>query len=341
MNAEALTVDVLIPARGDCLWLEAALESVARQTRPPDSVILVDDGLSDPQACDESGERLLGALYRRIPNRGRGISAALNTGVACSEADWVARMDADDVCHPRRLETQCRHLAEVSEEVLGCGGQVRMVDAAGRGLTVSTYPTDPAAIEQSLLVRSCFAHPAMMLRRSALLATPYRPALDGAEDVDLFLRLSECGRLQNLDMVLLDYRVYVGQQNFQGRARQTALQELAFRLARLRRAGAADPLDSEPAIAADFTAWRLAMPGYRPARQALTALRYLAYFLRGRNLSATAACLCEMIAAMPWRPSVLRWMRRVQRQGPGGLALDETPIVALGTVPVAGDDEHA
>lgn len=337
-------LDVLIPARGDCPWLGEALESIACQTLQPDGVILVDDGLARPEVVDEIGIRLLDSRYRRIPNQGHGIAAALNTGVSSSRAVWIARMDADDVSHPERLERQYRWLSAVGSDVLGCGSQVRLIDEVGTRLGVSRYPTGWAEIKNQLLRHSCFAHPALVLRREALLATPYRSALDGAEDVDLILRLSERGQLTNLDEILLDYRIHVTQENFLRRARQTALQELAFRLAATRLSTGFDPLVADPGLAERFVTWRLQLPGYAQSRLVMTALRYLLEFARGRNFAAVAACLRQLVRARLWRPDVLGWISRIRRGGPGVLAEDDSPFSVLNSMVaerVAEGDRHA
>lgn len=322
-------LDVIIPGRGECPWLEAALSSIATQTLLPDTVWLVDDGLTAPALADGIGQRLFGARYRRIANRGSGISGALNTAVAVSEATWVARMDTDDVAHPTRFEEQIRALSKARSDCMGCGGQVRLIDERGVGLGTGQYPTSWQAIQPQLLKRSCFAHPSLVMRRRVLEAIPYRSALDGAEDVDLLLRLSKLGSLFNLDTVLLDYRIHVGQENFVARARQTALQELAFRLHLCCAGGGEDPVAMNPSLPEAFIAWRLEQPGYAPARRAMTAVRYLPRFIGGRNAEAVRRCTSVLLAAHPWRPSVWHWMARVHRDGPGSLVVDPCPWSAL------------
>ncbi len=323
------TLEVVLPARGDTPWIGHCLRSLARQTRPADRVTLVDDGIADRAGVDRLGRELLGTRFGVVANRGRGISDALNTAVAASDADWIARMDTDDVADASRLARQLAFLETAPSGTLGCGTQVRLMDRAGRPLGSPRYPTEPAAIRRGLLQRTCFAHPTLVLRRTALAQTPYRPALDGAEDVDLVLRLSEVGELANLDAVLLDYRIDTAQHNFRRRARQTALQELAFRLARVRAERGEDPLDQAPDLAERFVAWRLGMPGYTEAREALTSLRYLAAFVRGGRPAAAASCLRPLATARPWRAEVRRWIGRVRREGPGGLAGDESPFSEL------------
>ncbi len=337
-------LDVLLPVRGDAPWLEEALLSLAHQEHRADRVLLIDDGLRDRSRVNALGRRLLGGDFVLLDNAGTGISSALNTGVAESNATWVARMDADDVAHRQRFSRQLHLLEGRGPEVVGCGTQVRLVDEHGRGLGFSRYPTEPEVLAGQLLRQSCFAHPSMVFRRDALMEVPYRAAMDGAEDVDLVLRLAERWQLRNLDASLLDYRIHVAQENYRGRARQTALQELAFRLADARRADGFDPLEADVGLAERFVTWRLQEPGYVQARQAMTAMRYLKSFLRAGNLSAARACLERTLSAGPWRPEVFRWISRVYRHGPGAVRGDVSPFVSLNVVATAGptrEGDHA
>lgn len=330
------TVEVILPARGRLPWIGDSLASLQQQVRLPDRVTLIDDGIEDLAGVERLGSRWLGSRFRVIRNSGRGISDALNTGIRASDADWIARMDADDVAHARRLADQLNSLCEASQDVLGCGTQVRQIDAQGRPMGVSDYPTEPESLRRELLQRSCFAHPTLVVRRRVLERIPYRSLLDGAEDVDLVLRLSEQGRLFNIDRPLLDYRLHAGQPNFRCRARQTALQELAFRLAEVRRRTGCDPLDAMPRLAEQFVTWRLSMPGYAQARHAMTALRYMTSCLRGRCLVAALNCAGEFGRARPWRPEVRQWIRRVGFEGPGSLGRDASPFAELNPGTAAG-----
>ncbi|MCS6931141.1 MAG: glycosyltransferase [Acetobacteraceae bacterium] len=101
-------VAVLIPARDAAATLAETLDSLAAQTRPPDEVIVVDDGSRDGTA----------ALARRHPlaprvlaGPGRGPAAATNLGVRAASAGWIAALDADDLAPPERIEIDLHHRA--------------------------------------------------------------------------------------------------------------------------------------------------------------------------------------------------------------------------------------
>lgn len=103
-------VSVLLPVRDAAPWLQAALDSLARQTFADFEVVAVDDG-----STDGSGELLAARAgadprFRVLRQSRRGVVPALNRGLARCRGEWVARMDADDVAHARRLELQVHAL---------------------------------------------------------------------------------------------------------------------------------------------------------------------------------------------------------------------------------------
>lgn len=323
------SIDVIIPARGVVPWLELSLSSIASQTLQPLTVTLVDDGLEDAGAAEDLGKKLFGECFRLIQNRGHGISAALNTGIEQSSASWIARMDADDIAYPDRLKKQLDFLMSHSHSVLGCGTQVRFINSSGKSLASSRLPASWRDITQRLRSQTCFVHSSLMIRRDVLLATPYRPNMDGAEDVDLILRLTEKVKILNLDEVLLGYRIHLTQESFRLRARHTAVQELAFRLAGCREKTFQDPVDHSPDLAEKFVMWRLSTPGYVRARTALTALRYAGLHLSGRDFQGLMQCTGLGLKSLPMTPASLRVAWRVYWKAGAALLDSRTPFEAL------------
>src|SRR5512142_175238 len=118
-------VAVLMPARDAARTARAAAVSILRQTVRDLALVAVDDG-----SADGTGE-LLARLAERdrrvrvIAGPGRGIAPALAAGLARCDAEVVARMDADDVAHPRRLERQLAALA-AAPALAAVGSRVRL-----------------------------------------------------------------------------------------------------------------------------------------------------------------------------------------------------------------------
>jgi len=305
------------------------MQSIADQSLAPTCITLVDDGVDDARSVEKLGKDLFGERFQLLENDGHGISAALNTAIRHSSAEWIARMDADDVAHPQRLQRQLEFLKAQADGTIGCGTQVRFINADGVVLDRSRLPTAWQDIVKQIYCTTSFIHPTLVIRRDALLATPYRSQMDGAEDVDLILRLAEKNKLLNLGEALLDYRLDSTQESFRTRARQTALQELAFRLARARRKTGTDPLAVKPYLAENFLRWRLSDPGYVETRYFLTGLRYMETYLRGKDLKRFTQVAVMSLKWLPTRLSSIRLGWRVARRAGAALLNQTTPFNEL------------
>jgi len=305
------------------------MQSIADQSLAPTCITLVDDGVDDARSVEKLGKDLFGERFQLLENDGHGISAALNTAIRHSSAEWIARMDADDVAHPQRLQRQLEFLKAQADGTIGCGTQVRFINADGVVLDRSRLPTAWQDIVKQIYCTTSFIHPTLVIRRDALLATPYRSQMDGAEDVDLILRLAEKSKLLNLGEALLDYRLDSTQESFRTRARQTVLQELAFRLARARRKTGTDPLAVKPYLAENFLRWRLSDPGYVETRYFLTGLRYMETYLRGKDLKRFTQVAVMSLKWLPTRLSSIRLGWRVARRAGAALLNQTTPFNEL------------
>jgi glycosyltransferase involved in cell wall biosynthesis len=249
-------------------FLAAAVDSVLRQSLAELELVVVDDGSTDATAriLAQVAARDARVVVHRQHNAGR--PAALNRAIALARAPLVARLDADDLCLPERLARQVEFL-ERHDAVALVGGAVRLVDAGGRVFEQSRYPLTNAEIRSAFAYTTPFVHSAVMFRRGAVTALGGYRACNDAEDLDLWLRLSERHELANLPDPVVAYRIHSEQVS----ARKCELQALgvlaAHACARARREGEADPLDAAPAIDED---WLLAR-GVTPAEIALTVVK--------------------------------------------------------------------
>jgi glycosyltransferase involved in cell wall biosynthesis len=192
-------VSVLLPARDAEGTVDAAVESVLGQTAGDLELVALDDGSRD-------GTRgRLEAWARRDPRvrildaGGRGLVAALGQGLAAAAAPLVARMDADDVSLPRRLERSLEVLeAHPGWAGVGTGVEVFRDDrppspnlvAYGRWLSSLTTPE---ALFRDRFVESPLCHPSVLLRRGPLEAVGGWRDGPFPEDWELWLRLLEAG----------------------------------------------------------------------------------------------------------------------------------------------------
>lgn len=105
-----MQVSVVIPVHNRKQLVPRAVESVLSQTRPPEEIIVVDDGSTDGTAAAVV-DRFAGVRCLRQERRS-GVSAARNRGVVAATGDWIAFLDSDDEWLPEKLERQLAALTE-------------------------------------------------------------------------------------------------------------------------------------------------------------------------------------------------------------------------------------
>jgi GT2 family glycosyltransferase len=201
-----------MPARDAAGTVRAAARSILRQTVRDLALVAVDDGSSDATADLLSELALADRRVVVVRGPGEGIAGALNRGLDACDAAVVARMDADDLAHPRRLERQVAVLA-AAPALWAVGTQVRAFprgavrDGMRRYVAWVNALGSPALVRRDLLVDAPIVHPAAAIRREAL--ERLRGWRDGlfAEDYDLWLRAAEAGgELSNVPEPLLLWR---------------------------------------------------------------------------------------------------------------------------------------
>jgi hypothetical protein len=134
-------------------------------------------------------------------------------------------MDSDDVSEPQRFEKQVAYMRE-HPDVVALGSRVVLIDPYGSRVEKPTHKISHLEIESELLngVGWAMVHPTVMMRRDALMKVGgYREDLMVSEDLDLFLRLAEVGKLENLPDVLLQYRQHLGSVNYTKYEQQKAV----------------------------------------------------------------------------------------------------------------------
>lgn len=187
-------------------FLRQTLESLANQTYKNQKILAWDD-------CSTDGS--LEELRRWIPNRipGRifgGTSLRLGPCLAFlveqADTELCARIDADDIAHPHRLELQVAYMME-HPQVAVLGSQTQTIDADGKETPSWKFPASDADARWLARFTTPFAHPAVVFRRDAVLAAGNYPVDFEFEDSALWIRMSVMGfEFQNLHQPLLKYR---------------------------------------------------------------------------------------------------------------------------------------
>lgn len=203
----APAVSVLMPVFNGERHIREAIESILSQSCSDLELLVVDDNSTDSTGAIVRECRERDARVRALRNEeGKGIVGALNTGLARARGEYIARMDADDVSLPRRLEIQHDFL-QAHHDVSVCGTNMELF---GAQQFVWRLPQDHETIRAGLIFTVFIAHATVMMRRTAIEEYHYRYDADYgyAEDYELWSRLSERYRFANLPDVLYRYRKY-------------------------------------------------------------------------------------------------------------------------------------
>lgn len=198
-------VTVLMPVYNGAPYLAEAIQSVLQQTFTDFEFLIIDDGSTDNSAAViQKFHDTRIRLFQNSTNLG--LVASLNMGIKLAHGEFIARMDADDVCLPERLALQVAFM-KAHREIGICGTWVEVIgEQSGQ---ILRYPTDPDAIKCAHLFGPALAHPTVMLRSKLLNETKllYDPSYKHAEDFELWVRAAECTSLANIGKVLLYYRL--------------------------------------------------------------------------------------------------------------------------------------
>ena len=190
-------VSILLPAWNAAGTLESALRSLERQTWKDWECVLVDDGSSDDslQLARSFADR--DSRFRLLERAHEGIVPSLNAGLAACRGEFIARMDADDWSHRERLAQQVEAL-EAAPHLVAVGCFVRIFPRKQLRDGRRAYEEwlnqlrTPEQIWRERFIECPIAHPTLMIRRDALLASGYRDR-GWPEDYDLILRLLRAG----------------------------------------------------------------------------------------------------------------------------------------------------
>ena len=204
-STESPVVSVVLPLYNAEETIERAIESIRKQTFTAWELLVLDDGSTDrsPQIAQVVAGRDPRVTVTRLEHSG--LIATLNRGLKDSNAEYVARMDQDDVSLPHRLEKQVAFL-EQNPGVAVVGGAAQVVDAHGSLNQERRPPCSPTEVARALAERSAIIHPTVLMRRGAVdQVGGYRTPFLAAEDYDLWLRLSERYKLANIPEIVLRY----------------------------------------------------------------------------------------------------------------------------------------
>ena len=209
-------ISVIIPVYNANGYLFDAVNSILNQTYKNLEIIIVDDGSTDntPKILKNISKK--DKRIKIITNkRNLNIARSLNHAVKIAKGNYIARMDADDISLPNRLEIQMKYLLKHSEVVI-LGGQCKTIDTNNKLIGHKYFPISDIDIKSALYYENPIQHPTIIFNKKLIPKnfSWYNPELPPAEDYDLFFRLAKYGKFHNLNKFVLKYRQYIGSSTF-------------------------------------------------------------------------------------------------------------------------------
>ena len=201
-------ISVILPVYNAEQYLQEAVDSILQQTFTDFELLLINDG-----STDGSEQVILGYQDSRISyiknEQNRGLIYSLNRAIDAAQGDYIARMDADDVALPERLEKQLAFLKKSNAAIVA--SRVKLIGPDGKPLPDWKDDAENLTSEQIKrfsLRDNCVAHPTVFGWTDIFKKYKYRYNQKYSEDYDLWLRLFADGhRIEKIAEPLLLHRI--------------------------------------------------------------------------------------------------------------------------------------
>ncbi len=199
-------ISVIMSVYNGMPYLGDAVKSILGQSYKNFEFIIINDA-----SVDDTLKYLKGLKDKRIKiisnPKNLGLAASLNEALKVSGGDYIARMDADDISLPRRLEEQLSYLRR-NPQISLCGSWVNLINESGKVIGQKKYPTSDRKIKDALKWYQPIVHPTFMARSSFYRELGgYREKFDYAEDYELLTRAMKKYKMTNIPKKLLLWRL--------------------------------------------------------------------------------------------------------------------------------------
>lgn len=187
-------------------YVAVALESILNQTFGNFEIVLIDDGSSD--ASLEIVRSYNDPRIRIVHQSNHGLVYSFNKGVRLARGEFIARMDADDICLPSRFEKELVWLlSDARHGLVGTFFRYIEQETAAPLDVIQTSPLQHIDIMRMMYLVNPFGHGSVMYRKQAFIdAGGYRKDYEPSEDYDLWRRIGEKWTVGQIPEVLYLWR---------------------------------------------------------------------------------------------------------------------------------------
>ena len=215
----SLLVSIVLPVYNCEKYITECLESIVTQTYKNWELIIIDDGSTD------SSDEIISAFILKVDNHHvnyiklshHGFTYCLNYAIKISSGKYIARIDADDIMLPERLEKQLLFLEE-HPEIGILGTNAYEIDEEGIIFSVLIKPKDDINIKKAFSYDCAIVHPSVMIRKFIFDNYLYDEINSIPEDLELWIRIKQFTLFENLQEPLIKKRKHLTQMtNFKNR----------------------------------------------------------------------------------------------------------------------------
>lgn len=215
-------ISVVMPVYNGSKYLREAIESILAQTYNNFELIIIDDGSMDnsKEIINEYAQK--DNRINLISRANKGHVETLNEGIVMAHGEYIAIMDQDDISLSNRFEKQVEFL-DNNQEYVAVGTLSELIGPEGDRISCLFQITGHENIdaEHMQCKGGAIIHPSVMIRKQSLIKiSGYRKEFELATDLDLFLRLAEVGKIENISEVSFLYRVHPESAGNSARAKQ-------------------------------------------------------------------------------------------------------------------------
>jgi glycosyltransferase involved in cell wall biosynthesis len=199
-------ISVIMPFYNAGKFLAMAIESILNQSYKNLEFIIINDGSTD--GSDKLVTAFSDKRIRYYSAEHKGIVAQLNFGIDQSKGKFIARMDADDISHPERLQVEYDFL-KANSNVSAVGSSYYRIDEKGNRLYKKRQLITHKECKFIAPINSPLLHPTLLTFKNVLIDLGgYSDNYNGIEDYDLFNRMINAGyKIANIDKYLFSYRL--------------------------------------------------------------------------------------------------------------------------------------
>lgn len=198
-------VSILLPVYNTERYIGRTISSLLGQTYKDIEIIVINDGSTDN--TEKEILALKDARVKYYAQENQGLSRTPNRAFSLSSGEYIARMDADDLAFPEKIEKQVRYLESHPDvDMVGTWAEIWQGDT--KTARAHRHPTEDRMIKTEMLFNNPFVHSTVLMRREVFAAIGgySESPEDYPEDYEFLVRITERFRVANIPEILNVYR---------------------------------------------------------------------------------------------------------------------------------------